>query len=74
MAILSLLRNCCVPPSASAGLLAGSQILADSQIDVDTVISALTELTKDGVLASDKAAWVAVPVEWIARARNVPLW
>jgi len=30
-------------------LLAGSQILADSQIDVDTVISALTELTKDGL-------------------------
>jgi len=55
-------------------LLAGSQILADSQIDVDTVISALTELTKDGLPASDKAAWVAVPVEWIARARNVPLW
>ena len=28
----------------------------------------------DGVPASDKAAWVVVPVEWIARARNVPLW
>jgi len=55
-------------------LLAGPQILADSQIDVDTVISTLTELTKDGSSASDNAAWVAVPVEWIARARNVPVW
>ena len=28
----------------------------------------------ESIADSDKAAWVAVPVEWIARARNVPLW
>jgi len=38
--------------------------------DTQTVVRDLL----DALSASDKAAWVAVPVEWIARARNVPLW